>query len=58
MNSIKFLLFEGVSDSDEAERLSIHLSQEYGSLGFELVSTSITPEGNLLIGMMHKPETE
>lgn len=54
MNTIKFLLFEGVTDQDKADRLSIDLSQQYGSEGFELVSTSVTPEGNILIGLMHK----
>jgi hypothetical protein len=58
MNTIKYLLFESVTDTDEADRLSIHLSQEFGSKGFELVSTSITPEGNVLIGLMHKSEIQ
>ncbi|MCC2616874.1 hypothetical protein LJ739_11530 [Aestuariibacter halophilus] len=56
MNTIKYILFEGITSSDEADRLSIHLTQEYGRQGFELVSTTLTPEGNLLVGLLHKAD--
>jgi hypothetical protein len=58
MNTLKYLLFESVTNTDEADRLSIKLSQEFGSKNFELVSTSITPEGKVLIGLMHKSQVQ
>lgn len=53
-NQIQYVVYKMPTKQEEVEDLSAELTLEYGSEGFELISTTVMPNGDLLIGLMRK----
>ncbi|MBC8392402.1 MAG: hypothetical protein H8E17_07550 [Deltaproteobacteria bacterium] len=48
--SIKFISVQAPTDDDELDRLSIDMTQKFGSQGWRLASACFLPQGSLLLG--------